>query len=157
MVSHGVAYRNCESLDSRIEAIRARMEAARTSHLDGMPHVHSGDSDRLGAALAQIEELQEEAIGLRTSARSLRHQIDSTIKKITGPGWPDRRAVLQMRYIDGAAWLEVAGMLFGNNPNYDERQDSFLRRVQKLHAAALAAIAEFVPLEDGQENGTEME
>lgn len=146
------AARDSEALDSRVANAGARAEAARTSRLDGMPHGDGYTGDSLGVALARIDELEREAQEARARAATLYHEIDTTIKQISGPGWPDQRAVLQMRYLDGCRWLEIAEMLFGGDSEvFDERQDSFVRRVHKLHAKALAALAKLVLLDVGQE------
>lgn len=144
------AVRDSEALDSRVANARARAEAAKVSRLDGMPHAAGYAGDTLGATLARIDELEGEAREARAHAVELYREIDTAIKGISGPGWPDQRAVLQMRYLDGCRWAEIAEMLFGGDPDdYAERQDSFVRRVHKLHAKALAALTEFVPLDEG--------
>ena len=152
------AVRNSEALDGRVANAREKATAARTSHLDGMPHGDGYAGDALGVALARIDELETEARASRDHARELYREIDATIKQISGPGWPDQRATLQMRYLDGCRWVEIAEMLFGGDPEvFDERQDSFLRRVHKIHGAALGKLSNIVPLDVGQENNTEME
>ena len=145
------AVRASESLDARAANARARAEAARTSHLDGMPRGGGFIGDTLGAALARIDGLEQEAQEARAHAVALYGETDAAIKGISGPGWPDQRAVLQMRYLDGCQWAEIAELLFGQRDNYEERADSFLRRVHKIHGSALAALAELVPLDEGQE------
>lgn len=60
--------------------------------------------------------------------------------------------MLQTRYLDLEPWTGVAEVLFGQRDDYEDRQESFLRRVHKIHGKALAALAELVPLDDGQEN-----
>lgn len=146
------AARDSAALDSRVANARAKAEATKVSRIDGMPHATGYAGDSLGAALARIDELEGEAREARAHAVELYHEVDAAIKQISGPGWPDQRAVLQMRYLDGCRWAEIAEMLFGGDPDdYAERQDSFVRRVHKLHAKALAALTEFVPLDEGQE------
>lgn len=146
------AARDSEALDARAANARARAEAARASHLDGQPHGSGFAGDSVGVALAWIDELEREAQEARAHALKLYHEIDSTIKGISGPGWPDQRAVLQMRYLDGCKWVEVAELLYGQDPDeFMERQDSFVRQVHKLHGKALAALAELVPLDGRQE------
>lgn len=145
------AARDSEALDSRVANARAKAEAARTSHLDGMPHGGGFAGDTLGAALARIDELEGEAREARAHAVELYHEIDTAIKQIDGPGWPDMRAVLRVRYLDLERWEGVAEVLFGQRDDYEERADSFLRRVHKIHGKALAALAEIVPLDEGQE------
>lgn len=56
-----------------------------------------------------------------------------------------------MRYLDGCRWEEVAEMLFGQRDDYEEKADSFLRRVHKIHGAALGKLANIVPLDERQE------
>lgn len=146
------AARDSAALDSRVANARAKAEAAKVSRLDGMPHATGYAVDTLGAALARIDGLEQEAQEARAHAVALYGEIDAAIKGISGPGWPDQRAVLQMRYLDGCRWVEVAELLYGQNPDeFSERQDSFVRQVHKIHAKGLAALAEFVPLDEGQE------
>lgn len=148
---YGEAARDSAALDARAANARARVEAARTSHLDGMPHGGGFAGDSLGAALARIDELEREAQEARAHALKLYHEIDAAIKKISGPGWPDQRAVLRVRYLDLERWEGVVEVLFGQRDDYEDRQESFLRRVHKIHGSALAALAELVPLGRGHE------
>lgn len=148
---YGEAERDSAALDSRVANARAKAEAAKVSRLDGMPHATGYAVDTLGAAMARIDGLEQEAQEARAHAVALYGEIDAAVKQLTGPGWSDRRAVLQIRYLDGCRWEEVAEMLFGQRDDYEEKADSFLRRVHKIHGKALAALAEFVPLDEGQE------
>ncbi len=145
------AVRDSETLDSRVANARAKAEAAKVSRLDGMPHATGYAGDTLGAILARIDELEREAQEARAHAVELYHEIDAAIKGISGPGWPDMQAVLRVRYLDLERWEGVAEVLFGQRDDYEERSDSFLRRAHKIHGAALAALAELVPLDEGQE------
>ena len=155
---YGEAMRDSEALDARSTSARARATAAKVSRVDGMPHATGYAGDTLGVAVARIDELEAEARASRDHARELYREIDAAIKQISGPGWPDQRATLQMRYLDGCRWVEIAEMLFGGDPEvFDERQDSFLRRVHKIHGAALGKLSNIVPLDVGQDNNTEME
>ena len=76
------AVRGSESLDARAANARAKAEAARTSHLDGMPHGGGFAGDTVGATLARIDELEREAQEARAHAVVLYHEIDSAIKGI---------------------------------------------------------------------------
>lgn len=148
---YGEAARDSAALDARAANARARAEMARTSHLDGMPHVTGYAGDSLGTALARIDELEAEAQASRAHAVTLYHEIDAAVKQITGPGWPDMRAVLRVRYLDLEPWEGVAEVLFGQRDDYEEKADSFLRRVHKIHGAALGKLTNIVPLDEGQE------
>lgn len=146
------AERDSASLDSRIAAMRARIESARTSHLDGMPHGSGFEGDNVGAALSRLSELEEEAKETRAHGMALYHEINDAIKRITGPDSPYQRAVLQTRYLDLESWTGVSEVLFGQRDDFLDKQESFLRRVHKIHGAALSKLAEFIPLDEGQED-----
>ena len=54
---------------------------------------------------------------------------------------PDERAVIRIRYIDRENWRTVAKMMFGMNDDFDYREDTYIRRVHKIHGSALLDMA----------------
>lgn len=148
---YGELQRDAGRLWDRAGELRGRISVARSTNLDGMPRGSSVDADRIGADLSRLEELEQEAREAQQEATAARRKIEAEIKKITGPRWADRREVLRLRYIDGLKWEDAAERLFGDDPQFWDRQDVFLRRAFKLHRAALEALAQFVPLPAGQE------
>ena len=56
-----------------------------------------------------------------------------------------------MRYLDGLRWEDTAEKLFGDNPDFWDKPEIFLRRAFKLHNRALEELSKIVPLEPGQE------
>lgn len=151
---YGELQRDADRLWDRAGELRGRISAARSTHIDGMPHGSSGDADRIGADLSRLEDLEQEAREVQQEATASRREIEAAIRKITGHRWADRREVLRLRYVDGLKWEDAAERLFGDDPQFWDRQDVFLRRAFKLHRAALEALAQFVPLQTGQENNT---
>lgn len=141
----------------RLDDLRGRVEAARTSHLDGMPHGSRSDADRIGGIIAELEELELEATEAQQEATAARREIAGAIKQLHGPRWADRREVLRLRYLDGLRWEDVTERLFGDSQDFWDRQDVFLRRSFKLHSQALEELAQYVPLPAGQEVDTETE
>lgn len=140
-----------------MDELRVRIAAARSTNLDGMPHGNSVDADRIGADLSRLEDLEQEAREVQQEATASRREIEAAIRKITGPRWADRREVLRLRYVDGLKWEDASEGLFGDEPTFWDKPELFLRRTFKLHRSALEALAQFVPLEQGQENDTEQE
>ncbi|MCD7920675.1 MAG: hypothetical protein LUG45_11540 [Clostridiales bacterium] len=48
---------------------------------------------------------------------------------------------MEARYLDGERWNDVNCMLFGGNPDFENREDSYTRRVTRIHGRALEHLA----------------
>lgn len=70
----------------RLYDLRSRIEAARTSHLDGLPHGSSGDADRIGGIVSELEEVETEAREAQEEATAVRREIAAAIKQIHAHG-----------------------------------------------------------------------
>ena len=142
-------------VEERLDALRSRAEAPRGSNLDGIPHAGSFADDKLGALVAQIEELTAENARLWNRVGELRREREAAIRRIEGRGYAELRAVLSLRYIDGESWNDLCFALYGGKEDFSEREDSYLRRAYKLHGKALYELSKIVPLEAGQEKHDE--
>ncbi|WP_293685371.1 hypothetical protein [uncultured Phascolarctobacterium sp.] len=49
------------------------------------------------------------------------------------------RQVLMARYMDGRTWPEIAAAVYGNRADYEERQQSYMRSIYRIHGNALLA------------------
>lgn len=135
----------CDLIERR-EVLQSRAYAPKGTQLDGLPHSTGFVSDRTGNLVGQLEELDIELSEKRSDLRALYHELDNYIGQIKTArrrGWPDRRAVLQMRYLDLADWNTITVMLFGQRNDFEDRQESYLRRTHRLHMTALLELAEF--------------
>ena len=59
---------------------------------------------------------------------------------------PDEKAVIRMRYFDRASWPEVRDMLFGHKPDFDEKEETYLRRTHRVHESALVNMAKYIEM-----------
>lgn len=50
----------------------------------------------------------------------------------------DQRQVVLARYIDGMAWGTITAIIFGKREDFDEKQQSYQRRIYRIHGNALA-------------------
>ena len=150
----GELQRDADRLWDRLDELRARVESARTAHLDGLPHGSRGDADRFGGIVVELEETEAEATEAQVAATSARREISAAIRQIHGPRWADRREILRLRYLNCMKWEDCAERMFGDSQDFWDRQDAYLRRAYKLHSQALEALAQFVLLQTGQENNT---
>lgn len=142
-------YRENESaLDDhleRIAALRSRLESPKSAAISGMPHGSRSEHDPFFRGLAKIDDLEARAQDLLAVSRTLYRELNDAIDQITGKGGADRRCVLRCRYIDGFGWNEVCEILFSRKSDFEERQESYVRRTFRIHDDALEALQEIVP------------
>lgn len=131
-----------ESSFERLERLEARLTSPRSAALTGVPGTAAPDPDRLTLPIAELEELRKTTAEQAAALRDLRHRIEGAVRLIDGPGWPNQRAVLRMRYLDGERWEVIAQLLFWRDPDFQLKQDSYVRRAFKLRKSALRALAQ---------------
>ena len=131
-----------EASCERLERLESKLTSPRSAALSGMPGAAAPDPDRLALPLAELQELREATAEQAAALRDLRQRIEGAVRLIDGPGWANRRAVLRMRYLDFEQWEVIAQLLFGRDPDFLMKQDSYVRRVFKLRKAALRALAQ---------------
>lgn len=134
--------RDLESSYERLERLESKLTSPRSAALTGTPGAAAPDPDRLTLPIAELEELRQATAEQSAELRDLRHRIEGAVRLIDGPGWPDQRAVLRMRYVDGERWEIIAKLLFGRDPDFLAKQDSYYRRVFKIRKAALKTLAQ---------------
>lgn len=134
-----------DNLILRSDLLKDKASAPSSAKIDGMPHGKGGNTDKIGTLIAKYEELDTEAREKIAESRTIYREINDVIKNIQGRGSADLRVVLQLKYLDLANWNEIVFLLFGNEPDFAEREDSFIRRTFKLHSRALTIIKDLIP------------
>lgn len=125
----------------RLEHLVAKMTGTGAQVLTGMPRASNASTDRMADNLARKEEL-EESIRAAVSLQSLkRKEIEAILRHLPKP---EERAVIRMRYFDRAEWKEVQEMMFGSKPDFEDRYDTYERRMHKIHRASMANIAKYI-------------
>lgn len=130
----------CVEIDAnveRTELLRQRLETAQGASLDGMPHSPGYTGDRIGTVLGRIEEIESRTRRQIEEAATICAEVENAVAQITGKYSSHRRAVLLMRYVDFFSWPEINKALFGSEPEFELREDSYLRRTTKIHKSAL--------------------
>lgn len=144
-----------EATCERLERLEARLTAPRSAALSGVPRAAVSDPDRLTFPVAELQELQAETKRQAAALRDLRYRIEAAIKLIDGPDWANQRAVLRMRYIDGERWEVIAQLLFWRDPDFQMKQDSYVRRAYKIRKAALRTLARNPRIDEYTRGGKE--
>lgn len=138
--------REIDNQVERIENLEAKMYSVGSPELSDMPKAPSITQDRIGGMVARKEEMEAKVHRLIDRQTSEREWIQNVLKHVKKP---DERAVIEMRYIDMESWPQIALMLFGKKPDFDDREESYVRRTTKLHGKALINMAIYVYQSEG--------
>jgi hypothetical protein len=52
----------------------------------------------------------------------------------------EERQVMLARYMDGQDWRTITRAVFGSLPDFEEKEESYLRRIHRIHGRALVDI-----------------
>lgn len=116
--------RRVDEAQERVERLRARLEAGRMSQITGMPRGGSGDWTQTADRLIELEQ----AVNART--RELVRWKLAAMSAIDAVEEIRLREVLELYYIDGFTWEQVAERI--------GLQD--VRWVYELHGRALKKV-----------------
>lgn len=139
--SYRERWMDLDSSYERLERLESKLTSPRSAALTGLPGAAAPDPDRMTFTVAELEEMRKATAEQSAELRDLRHRIEGSIRLIDGPGWPNCRAVLRMRYLDGERWETIAQLLFWRDPDFLLKQESYIRRTFKIRKAAFRALA----------------
>ena len=115
--------RRVDEAQERVERLRARLESGRMSSVTGMPRGGGSDWTETADRLIELEQV----VNQRT--RELVRWKLAAIDAIRAVEEPREAEVLELYYIDGLTWEQVA-----------KRIGLDLRWVYRLHGRALTAV-----------------
>ena len=126
--------------EERLERIETRMIGVGAMNISDMPRSPSHKQDRLTDLVALKMELQQTVSEEEAQQKEMRARVEYVLKQIRSA---DPRLVIRMRYIDGEEWIQICRSLFDRRNDYDEKADSYLRQVYRLHGYALYYMARY--------------
>lgn len=136
--------RYLETQAARLERLVEKMYGTKIPELSDMPKAQSTVMDRTGLMVAQKLEIEEEIRSVKEKQRVEREWIKGVLRHLKSA---EEVAVIQTRYLDAESWNTVAKVVFGQKPDFDEKQESYLRQSTKLHKRALSKIADYISRE----------
>lgn len=139
--------RDIDNQIERLERLVAKMTGPGAQAITDMPRAPSATDDRMAELVGQKEELES---SIRKSVKEQseeRMEIEKILKRLRHS---DERAVIRMRYFDRESWNGVTEMMFGGKADFMGKEDTYLRRVHKIHGSALLNMARLI--EDGDPN-----
>lgn len=140
-----------DSQSERLERLKAKMYGVGAQAITDMPRTPSPDFDRTAGLIQQKEELEREIREAVERQRSEREYLEDVVKHLRRS---EERTVIRVRYFDCASWNDVVDLMFGDSPDLLEKEDSYLRRVYKLHGQALYGMAKYIEENDPDRSGT---
>ena len=117
------ADRRIDRATERVERLRARLEAGRLSQLTGMPRGGSSDWTETADKLIELEQIVNARVREMCRVKRLAMEAIEAVEEMR------YREVLELYYLDGYTWKQVAETM-----NYTERN------VIILHGKALLKV-----------------
>lgn len=142
--------RSLENDRLRLYELRLRSKSPASAQITGLPHSPGFNGNRITRDLSYIEELEKEIEHEETQLLEIHKKLKAIIYRLNSRNL-QKRDVLTMRYLDGFDWKTIVEIMFGSETDFEERDDVYLNRAQKIHGAALKALAELVTLEEMEE------
>ena len=136
--------RDIDNQIERLERLTSKMTGVGAQVITDMPRAPGTSIDRIAVMVSEKEELEKE---IREDVQSQAKSWQEFEGLLCRLKHSDERAVIRIRYHDRENWSTVAEMMFGANEDYVWKEDTYLRRVHRIHGSALLNLARMV-LED---------
>lgn len=135
------AEREVDNQIERLNILTERIYSVGSPKMSDMPRDPSPAGDRIAEMVARkmaCEEKVKWLAQIQAERRQLYEEIAGKIKE------PDKKAVIVLRYLEGAKWERILESLFSENEDFEERRDSYMRRVMRLHGWGLQEMAKII-------------
>ena len=123
----------------RLERMTEKLTSVGSPQISDMPKAPPGSgNDRMIDAICRKIELEQE---IQQDIAKERAEYDAILLITKAMAKPDERIVIQLRYLDGAKWSEVAEALYQNREDYIDKAENYLQQVFRKHGTALLSFA----------------
>ena len=130
--------KDIDSQTERLDRLELKIRSVGSPTLSDMPKSPSPPQDRVTALIADKIDLENDIRQAIAEQRREKEAIETILRKLRHS---EERAVIRMRYFDGASWNDVVDMLFGDKDDFLGKEDTYLRRTHKIHGSALLNMA----------------
>ena len=139
-------YRESDKYIDNLIELQERMQAQLTGigspSFSDMPRSGTPSSpDRFADKIAKIDELKAKVKTKIEDRDNERHYFEKLLSKIKKA---NQVSVIEMRYFYSMDWEEVNSSIFGRKEDFEDREESYLRRVFYIHGEALASLADLM-------------
>ena len=138
-LEHYTTYqRRIDNLIERLEYLEATMGSPSTPNLSGEPSGGGDGTSKTERQVLKKLELEQQIRDMIADEERERKELEALISLMEKP---DEQTVIEMRYLDGAKWWAISAALYGNETDYDEHEQRYLKRTFKIHGSALQSLA----------------
>lgn len=130
--------KDIEIQTERLDRLEMKILSIGSPTLSDIPKSPSPPQDRTTALIADKIDLENDIRQVIAEQRREKEAIEVILRKLRHS---EERAVIRMRYFDGASWNDVVDMLFGGKDDFLGKEDTYLRRTHKIHGSALLNMA----------------
>lgn len=130
----GIQEEHLQEIDEEITNIPARNN-------DGMPRGSVKESDRMAKKIEMKEIIESRLNSLRKRAGEERKVIERNIKEANMDAI--ERQLMYLRYICGYNWGRVQRIMYMNKSDYYTKEQSYKRRMFRIHKKALEKMKIF--------------
>ena len=132
--AYGELERDIDNQIERLERLETKMYTAGSPIMSDMPHAATPTNDRMSMMIAQRDELKDRIMHRIEERKAAYDEIEN---HLAGLYRADQRAIIRMRYLDGETWDYINRALYGNQVDYQTNEDTYMRKVMRLHGLAL--------------------
>lgn len=130
--------KDIDNQTERLDRLEMKILNVGSPVLSDMPKALTSPQDRTAALIADKIDLENDIREAIAEQRREKEALEIILRKLRHS---EERAVIRMRYFDGASWNEVSDMLFGGKADFLGKEDTYLRRTHKIHGSALLNMA----------------
>lgn len=138
LTAYTTLQKRIDNTEARLACLEMSMGSPSTPNLTGTPSGSRDGSSKQERDYIKKEELEEKLGDMYAEENSRREEIEELIEGIEKP---DEQTVIEMHYLDGAKWRLISLALYGEEPDYDENEQRYLKRTFKIHGSALQTLA----------------
>lgn len=140
--------REIDNQIERLEILNGKLYSVGSPEITDMPRNPSPSNDRVSELLSRKDDCEKKVGKLLELQKKRRSVFEHVIDKVSGS---DKRSVIDLRYMEGVRWDQICESLFGEREDFDERRDTYMRRVMRLHGWALQDMAGIIESEGLEE------
>lgn len=130
--------RKIDNTEERLAFLEESMISPSSPSLSGMPNGNQDGTSKQEREVIKKLELEEKLRDTYAVENQKREEIEGLIELMEKP---DEQTTIEMRYLDRASWRTISAALHGNEPDYDEHENRYLKRTFKIHGSALQSLA----------------